>query len=284
MSIALVTPPVCEPVTVAQLLQQMGFGTVADPTLNASLNAQLSTKLVAARGSIESFLRRVLITQHWILRKDMFTHHAIELPKQPFQSIDWMKYVDTNANVDQLFMDATYGQNFPAEYGYQLERGSETQPARLFPPWAKPWPPTLRVPSSVMIQFRCGYGGPAPVTMTEGSAILQGPVFNPDDAPLMTGDTGTLVNVPGAGSTEGLNGPPLIANVASVDQNGQATLTVAATNAVTNQQAWIGQPIPPEIPNAILLLAQFLYEQASVGGEIPSYITDSIWCYRNLIS
>lgn len=283
MSIALITPPVCEPVTESQLLQQMGFGTVADATLAATLKAQLSTKLVAARGSIESFLRRVLVTQHWILRRDEFSHRPIELPKQPFQSIDWFKYIDTGANVQPLLLDTTYGQNFPAPYGYQLERGSETQPARLFPPWAKPWPPTLRVPSSVMIQFRCGYGGPAQVTMAEGSAILEGPVFNPDDAPLMTGDTGTLVTVPGAGAGA-LNGPPLVANVASVDVNGQATLTVAATTAVANVQAWVGQPIPPEIPNAILLLGQFLYEQASVGGEIPGYITDSIWCYRNLTS
>jgi hypothetical protein len=139
------------------------------------------------------------------------------------------------------------------------------------------------VPSNVMVQFRCGYGGPQLVTMTAASAILVGPVFNPDDAPLMTGDTGTLVSVPGAGA-DGLNSPPLVANVASVDVNGQATLSVAATTAVANVQAWIGNPIPGDIIKAILLLAQFYYEQASVGGEIPRYITDSIWPYRNLVS
>jgi hypothetical protein len=267
----------------------MGFGTVADATLAATLQAQLSTSLVGARANIESFLRRVLITQHWLLRRDGFTHHAIELPKPPFQSIDFFKYVDTNANVDQLFLDTTYGQNFPAAYGYQLERGSETQPARLFPPWAKPWPPTLAVPSNVMIQFRCGYGGPATVSMAANSAILVGPVFNADDAPLMTGDTGTLVTVNGAGPTPdgaptGSIGCPLVANVASVDVNGQATLSIAATTAVTSTQAWIGEPVPPDIIKAILLLGQFYYEQASVGGEIPKYIADSIWPYRNLIS
>jgi len=283
MSIALITPPVAEPVTVAQLMQQMGFGTVANATLSATLNAQLNTSLVAARANVESFLRRVLITQHWLLRRDRFTHRMIDLPKPPFQSVDFFKYIDTGANVQQLFLDTTYGLNFPAQYGYQLERGSDTQPARLFPPWAKPWPPTLMVPSNVMVQFRCGYGGPQLVTMTAASAILVGPVFNPDDAPLMTGDTGTLVSVPGAGA-DGLNSPPLVANVASVDVNGQATLSVAATTAVANVQAWIGNPIPGDIIKAILLLAQFYYEQASVGGEIPRYITDSIWPYRNLVS
>jgi hypothetical protein len=286
MSIALVMPPVCEPVTEAQLLQQMGFGTVADQTLAATLNAQLSTSLVAARGKIESFLRRVLVTQHWILRRDRFTYLPIELPKQPFQSIDWMKYVDTSGNVQPLLLDTSYGSNFTYQYGYQLERGSETQPARLFPPWSKPWPPTLQVPSNVMIQFRCGYGGPVAVSMTQGSAafsVQDGTVFNPDDAPLMTGDTGTIVSVPGAGAN-GLNGPPLVTNIASVDQYGNATLAATAQTAVTNVQAWVGQPIPPEILKAILLLAQFFYEQASVGGDIPGYIMDMVWCYRNLTS
>jgi hypothetical protein len=283
MSIALITPPIAEPVTQSQLMQQMGMGTVADATLLATMTAQMTTSIVAARANVESFLRRVLITQHWLLRRDRFTHRMIDLPKPPFQSIDWFKYVDTFGNVDQLFQDSTYGLNFPAQYGYQLERGSETQPARLFPPWAKPWPPTLQVPSNVMIQFRCGYGGPAIVSMTASSAILSGPVFNADDAPLMTGDTGTLVTVPGAGAG-GLNGPPLVANVASVDVDGQATLSAVAVTAVATQQAWIGNPVPPEILKAILLLAQFFYEQASVGGEIPRYITDSIWPYRNLVS
>jgi hypothetical protein len=283
MSIELITPPTAEPVSQAQLMQQMGFGAVSDGILEATLQAQLTTALLAARHNIEGFLRRVLITQHWLLRRNMFSHRGIDLPKAPFQSIDWFKYVDTFANVDQLFQDTTYGQDFPAPYGYQLERGSETQPATLYPPWAKPWPPTLRVPSAVMVQFRCGYGGPADVSMTADSAILVGPVFNPDDAPLMTGDTGTPVSVVGAGE-DGLDGPPLIANVASVDVNGQATLSVPASTAVPDGEAWIGHPVPPDITKAILLLGQFYYEQASVGGEIPRYITDSIWCYRNLVS
>jgi uncharacterized phiE125 gp8 family phage protein len=286
MSIALITPPTAEPITVAQLMQQMGFGTVADGTLEAVLDAQLTTAAVAARHNIESFLRRALITQHWLLRRDCFTHRGIDLPKPPFQSVDWFRYVDTGANVQPLLLDTTYGQNFPAPYGYQLERGSETQSASLYPPWSKPWPPTLRVPSSVMVQFRCGYGGPVMVNMTLGSAILSvqdGTIFNPDDAPLMTGDTGLKISVPGAGS-QGLNGPPLTTNVASVDINGQATLAATATTAVTNVQAWAGHPVPPDIIKAILLLSQFYYEQSSVGGEIPSYVMDSIWAYRNLVS
>lgn len=283
MSIALITPPAVEPITVQQLMNQMGFGTVADGTLAAVLKEQLTTAILGARHNIESFLRRALITQHWLLRRDCFTHHGIDLPKQPFQSVDWFKFVDTAGNVQQLFQDSTYGQNFAAPYGYQLDRGSETQPARLFPPWSKPWPPTLRVPASVMAQFRCGYGGPEIVSMTAASAVLVGPKFNPDDAPLMTGDTGTPVSVVGAGA-DGLNGPPLVANVASVDVNGQATLSVAAATAVSTAQAWIGNPVPSDIIKSILLLSQFYYEQASVGGEIPSYIMDAIWPYRNLVS
>jgi hypothetical protein len=117
--------------------------------------------------------------------------------------------------------------------------------------------------------------------MAAGSAVLVGPTFNLDDAPLMAGDTGTQVSIPGAGA-EGLNSPPLVTNVTSVDMNGQATLAATATSAVTNQQAWIGQPIPGDIIKSILLLAQFYFEQSSVGGEIPGYIMDCIWPYRSL--
>jgi hypothetical protein len=95
MSISIVTPPAAEPISCAQLAQQMGFGTVADGTLEATLNAQLSTAIVGARGNIESWLRRALITQHWLLRRDGFPPHTLELPKPQFQSIDWFKYVDT---------------------------------------------------------------------------------------------------------------------------------------------------------------------------------------------
>lgn len=284
MSIALITPPAVEPITVAQLMNQMGFATIADGTLEAVLNTQLTTAIQGARGNIESFLRRVLITQHWLLRRDCFTHHAIDLPKPPFQSIDWFKYVDNGGSVQDLLLDSTYGQNFSSPYGYQLDRGSETQPASLYPPWSKPWPPTLRVPSSIMVQFRCGYGGPIKVSMTQGSAVLStNTIFNPDDAPLMVGDTGLPICVPGAGANA-LNGPPLNTHIASIDANGQATLANEAITAVTNVQAWAGYPVPPDIIKAMLLLAQFYYEQASVGGEIPAYIMDSIWGYRNLVS
>lgn len=283
MSISLVTPPSAEPVSVAQLMQQMGMVAVADGGLDETLQFQFSSALISARREIESYLRRVLITQHWILRLDHFRWHEMDLPKPPFQSIDWFKYVDTGANVDQLYRDTTYGQNFPAPYGYQLERGSETECARIFPPWAKPWPPVLLVPSAVMIQFRCGYGGPQNVSMTQGSGVLVGPVFNPDDAPIMTGEIGTRVVIPGAG-TNGLSDPPVVGYVASVDQNGQATLNVTAATAVTNVAAWIGNEIPPEINKAILLTAQYYYEQTSVGGDLPEYIKCMVKPYRNLVA
>jgi hypothetical protein len=280
LSIELITPPVAEPVTTAQLMQQMGFGTVSDSTLNATLQAQLTIYLVAARRNIESYLRRVLVTQHWLLRLNEFHHHGIELPQPPLQSIDFFQYVDTFANTDYLYRDITFGQNFPSPYGYQLQRGSETQPGYLYPPWAKPWPPTLRVPSAVMVQFRCGYGGPAVVSMAANSAVLEGFTFNPDDAPLMAGETGTWVTlqVPDSNGVLG----PLKTNVVSVDGEGNGTLAYEPTAAIENGQAWIGRQVPQDILNAIYLTAQFYYEQASVGGDVPGYIKDSISCYRHL--
>jgi hypothetical protein len=189
MSIVLIAPPATEPVSVAQLMLQMGFGAVEDGALNATLNAQLSTHLLSARTACESYCRRAFITQKWLYRQDGFDGHRIMLPVPPLQSIDWVKYVDTSGSVQRLLQDITYGNNAPSNYGYQLKRGSETQPASLTPSWAQPWPPTRQVSDSVMVQMRVGYGQPVVASIAQGSAAVtvQGMKFNPDDAPQVPG-------------------------------------------------------------------------------------------------
>jgi hypothetical protein len=293
--IVLIKPPAGEPVTPVQMMTQLGMGPVSDQTLAPVLASQLTNYISTARRDCENYTRRAFLTQTWLLRKDSFPGHnlryewngypEIELPKPPVQSISFFKYVDVSGTVQALTVDTTYGAN-PAnpEYGYQFVRGSETQSGRLIPPFARPWPPTRMVPGNVIIQFRAGYGGPLSFSISANSAIPSvggGFIFNPDDAPLLVGDTGTSVCIPGAGP----DGSVLDTFVASVDGSGNATLATPATTAVNNVSGWLGAHIPFEIVQAIMFLAQFYYEQGSVVDQpLPRVVTNLLDPYRNEVA
>jgi uncharacterized phiE125 gp8 family phage protein len=282
----LILPPASEPVTVDQAKVQLRL----DPG-DSDEDDFLAGLVATARVACEDYARRVFITQRWQLRMEGFPgkdwrynwngYPAIVLPKPPFQSIDFVKYVDTFGQVQDLPLDTTYG-NGAAQYGYQLVRGGETAPARLLSAWARPWPPTRMVPGNVMVQFRCGYGELLTVSMDPDSAVLTAPVtFNADDAPLMIGGTGLPVTVKGAGP----DGTDLKTFIASVDESGVATLKAAASTPVTDGQAWAGHPLPPVISQAILIAVDYLYEhRGETDAPLPQAAKALLDPYRNLVA
>src|ERR1700690_3702618 len=161
--VVLIPPPAMEPVTLATVKNHAKIYTAADDTY-------LSTIVIpAARQAVEDELKQVLITQTWLLKRDGFPgfdpkyetqgYPTIVLPKPPFQSIVSFTYVDV-AGVLQTLEQTNPDGTTPDDqfYGYQLDPGSETQPARLLPPWARPWPPARRLPMAVQVEFVCGYG------------------------------------------------------------------------------------------------------------------------------
>lgn len=290
-NLRLVIPPIAEPVTLGQLkgiLRLQGSDTSWDQTL--------SLFLTAARQSVENYCRTALITQTWLFRLDSFPGISarydrngfpqILLPKPPFQSIDSFVYVDTAGATQTLTRDTSYGANLAEPfYGYQLDPGGGMVPAALVPPWARPWPPQRMVPMNTTVQFRCGYGGPLPsVTTIQGNPVISTPgfTFNQDDAPAVTGDTGTKICIPGAGA----DGAALVTNVASVDVDGNATLAVAPSTATTTLSAWLGDQVPYAMQLAILFQAQFYFEQGAVSDQPAPRVIDSLRNsgYRNLVS
>jgi hypothetical protein len=285
--LVLIAPPVGEPVSVADMYIQLGMAVPTDDGLNNVMTAKLSRAISAARRMCDTYTRSVYLSQKWLLKLDGFPsidmryhdgyRHQILLPKLPFQSIEFMKYVDTSGILQTLTQDTSYGTDPAApQYGFQLESGSETQPARLLPPWARPWPPTRRVPASVLVQFKCGFGGPVKgATIALDSAIVQGPVFLP-------GDVGEAVTVPAAGT----GGGDLVTSIASVDVDGQATLADPVVAAVAPATSlWVGDPIPESILQAIMLQAEFFFTQ---GGDIdmavPRVIRMLLDEHRNLVA
>jgi hypothetical protein len=181
-----------------------------------------------------------------------------------------------------LVRDTTYGVA-AAQYGYEVNSGSETQATRLCHPWARPWPPARLVSNAISIQFRCGFGGPITVSMTNGSALLtvaNGVTFNPDDAPLMVGDTGLAISIPGAGA----GGTVLNTAIASVDGSGRATLATAAAVAVSNVIAWAGDAIPAVITTAIKLTVEEFYNKGNEACGLPPAAIRLLEPYRNMVA
>lgn len=115
----------------------------------ADEDALLSNYIAAATGWLDGeggYLGRALITQDWTLRLDCFKP-SIMLPLPPCQEVLEVRYVDL-AGVTQTLDPAEY-----AVSGLGAAGG-----ARLRPAGGLSWPPTIREPECVEIDFRAGYG------------------------------------------------------------------------------------------------------------------------------
>lgn len=163
-NVVLITGPANEPVTLAEVKSQARIYTTADDSF-------ITTVIIpTARAAIESKTRRAFVSQTWKMTMDSFPpinpdyveedlSGIIVLPKPPCLSITSFTYFDT-AGVQQTLTAAQANGEMSdlSLYGYQFDPGSETQPGRLTPPWAKPWPPTRRIKNAVQITFVAGYG------------------------------------------------------------------------------------------------------------------------------
>jgi uncharacterized phiE125 gp8 family phage protein len=178
-----ITPPAAEPITLDDMLQELGYGPAAnlDAGFLAILDGRLTSKIMSARIECENYTRTAYITQTWQMLLDgfpgrsmLYNDHpslpSIRLPRSPLQTISEFAYVDTQGATQTLLEDTSNGNNNSVLYGYQLQKGTDTQPPRIVAPWARIWPPTRRIPASVLITYTCGYGPdaasvPAPILL-----------------------------------------------------------------------------------------------------------------------
>lgn len=272
----LISPPPVEPVTLADMKSQCGYSPMQDADhVQADLLAKRLRRLgLVARQQCENITRRVFVTQTWKLLLDGWPHvdklyrnhghHAVKLPKQPFQSLGEFTYVDTQGITQPM-----------SGWGFQTDPGSDSQPARLNPPYLMPWPPTRLIPNNISITFKCGYGGPVTVSMAASSAVLGGASrWNP-------GDVGQAISVPGAGAA----GVALVSSVASVDGGGIATLADAAATSVADVSAYAGQPVPEVLRQAILFLVEFYDQNGAVTDlPVPRVVMNLLAPYCNWVS
>ncbi len=183
MAVVEITRPAIEPITLAEAKKQCRVDSDFDDDV-------IRDAIVGAREDCENFTHRAFITQTWQLITDHFPgtaeHYqgytdlgimgdsalglgvppvgytyrfqsevyfragAIIVPRPRLQSVDFIKYLDENGDVQTLD---------PSQYVVD----TANEPARIAPAPNLNWPLTLisvRAPvlNAVVVQYKCGYG------------------------------------------------------------------------------------------------------------------------------
>lgn len=280
-SITLVTPPACEPISLADAKSYLRVDGTADDN-------DIAGMIVSARRTVESITRRALIRQEWLVKRDGFPgfhplyashgYPAILLPKPPLLAIVSFQYVDTSGNLQTLDLQTDYGRSTELFYGYELGMGSETQPARLTPPYARPWPPARMVQENVLIDFWAGYCDAQIISIADlYPNVIVGATFP-------ASENGSAIYIPNAGP-----GNSLLQAVLAVDGEGNGTITPAASQAVSNVVATIGGQVPQELISGIKLQLSYLYSQrgdayAAAGNQEALGLENLVSYYINRVA
>lgn len=152
-SLSVVTPAAVEPVTLAELKDQIR------KTTNDQ-DAYLGTLIKSARAYVQNQTQRVLIntTYDWFL--DSFPHW-FALPKSPVSTLSSIKYIDTDGVTQTV-----------ATTEYVVDKNSN--PCRVVLEYGKSWPTPKTIINAVTVRFVAGYGAaPSAVPDDLRIAILQ---------------------------------------------------------------------------------------------------------------
>lgn len=144
MGLSLVTAPVAEPVSLAEVKAHLRGPPSADDGL-------ISGYIIAARRYAEGYIRGVLCTQTWDLKLDygwpcLDRHYRqkIELPLHPVQSVSSISYVDANGATQTLS---------PSLYTVHVDRPVPF----IEKAYNADWPEVRSVADAVTVRFVCGY-------------------------------------------------------------------------------------------------------------------------------
>jgi uncharacterized phiE125 gp8 family phage protein len=141
VGLKLVSPPLIEPVTLAEAKAHLRLDTDAD-------DAYVSALITTARERVELFLRRALITESFDYTLDGFptNRRSIDIPRPPLQSVESVKYIDTAGTLQAL-----------AAESYVVDCASN-EIGRVALACNQFWPFALCSINAVVIRFTAGYG------------------------------------------------------------------------------------------------------------------------------
>lgn len=143
--VRLITAPAAEPVSLDTAFRARLRLDGADDDDDIALMVK------AARRLVEAETHRALITQTWSLFLDGFPddNGEILIPRAPLSSVTWIKYYDTDGNLQTL-----------SSANYHVATAAE--PGRIWPTYNAVWPAThYGRPESVEVRFIAGYGSSA---------------------------------------------------------------------------------------------------------------------------
>jgi len=163
MPLVLTTPPAIEPMTVGEVKSWARVDTTDDDQLIAFM-------IGAAREYVETYTRRSLITQQWLVIFDAFPAsfltgvpfgqtfgippHAVLLERPPIQSIQSIQYTAMDGSTQTMpttdWKDMTFGGTL-----------RQDNLVRITPKFGKIWPITLPEIGAVQIAYTAGYGATA---------------------------------------------------------------------------------------------------------------------------
>lgn len=133
------TPGAVEPVTLAELKGHMRIDGDED-------NAQITIYNAAARGTVERYLNRQLITATFQYTLEQFPRGEFILPRPPLISVDTIQYVDTAGDTQTW-----------ASGNYQVDTNQE--PGRVKPVTTASYPSTQSdTYNAVTVAYDAGYG------------------------------------------------------------------------------------------------------------------------------
>lgn len=290
MGFQLIKAPAVEPVTLVEAKAYARISTSAEDDMILGL-------ITAAREFCETFTNRKFITQSWRMYLDAFPGYidqrlggnivstpiaigatsymagirwAITPEYSPVQGIDALTYISTD-NTPVVMTESV---------DYWVDKISN--PARVSPTYGKFWPISRIQANAVYIDWTAGWGGPIVVSMTQGSAVLDGAKF-------YQSDVGKAITITGAGT--GAGSPvvyaDLVTSISSVDASGVATLADAAITAVSDVGIYWGDPVPRSICSAIMALFSAWYNNREAMTEntlteLPIGVSRLLSPYRDI--
>ena len=144
-STGLVTGPLVEPVTLAELKLHLRLGT------DTTEDTMLAALIVAARDYVETVTRRALITQTWDYWLEKFPgEDYFDVPLGNLQSVTSLKYKDSDGTETTMTVTTEYLVDINSD------------PGRIFLPYGETWPSFTAYPyKPITLRFICGYGSSA---------------------------------------------------------------------------------------------------------------------------
>ncbi|HWA00386.1 MAG TPA: head-tail connector protein [Caulobacterales bacterium] len=149
MTLALITAPTAEPVTLEELRVYALIDHIDDDAIIAGLGR-------AAREFVEAFTGLALASATWELTARAWPAGIMVLPKPPLQNVVTVKHRDVTGNVVTLAANTDYVVDLP---------GGAIEPVRA-------WPAVGDYPDAVQVRFTAGFASAELVPQSAKLAIM----------------------------------------------------------------------------------------------------------------